>query len=205
MNNYEFADAISCLDAEILEKHLEKKDKLRVKLKNRKKTRILKWSGVVAACLAVAIMTTFAVQYIPVSYDLDYSYIGNNGEDSFVLDENVWIYYVDGSNVRRERVNLPCTAENVFITWKYLNNIGNDVVLISCQINSNAIWDPSMFEGEPFDNYKLGDYYILNLTISKNIEKYIEGRDYNNFIVSLKRSMTEYSNIDFDEVNVFFE
>ncbi len=205
MNKYLVTDAISYLDADLLANHLEKKENLNNKASSKKKKSIFKWTGIAAACLVVAILATFAVQYIPVSYELDYSYTGSNGEDVYILDKNVWIYYVDGSNIRRERVNLPCTAENVFITWKYLNDIGDDVVLISYQINSNGIEDSSPFEGEDVDNYKQGNYRVLNITISKNIENYIEGKNYNNLITSLKRSMTEYSNLEFDEVNVAFE
>ena len=205
MNKYLIADAINYLDTDMLAEHLKKKEKLKSRSKSGKKTSIIKWSGIAAACLVVVILATFVVQYIPVSYELDYCYTGSNGEDAYILDENVWIYYVDGSNIRRERVNLPCTAENVFITWKYLNDIGDDVVLISYQINSNGIEDSSSFEGEDVDNYKQGNYRVLNITISKNIEKYIEGKNYNDLITSLKRSMTEYSNLEFDEVNVAFE
>ena len=86
-----------------------------------------------------------------------------------------------------------------------MNDIGDDVVLISYQINSNGIGDSSSFEGEDVDNYKQGNYRVLNITISKNIENYIEGKNYNNLITSLKRSMTEYSNLEFDDVNVAFE
>lgn len=205
MNKYLVADAISYLDTDLLAEHLKKKEKLKNKSNSKKKMSILKWSGVVAACLVVVILATFVVQYIPVSYELDYCYTGSNGEDAYILDENVWIYYVEGENIRRERVNLPCTAENVFITWKYLNDIGDDVVLISYEIKSNGIWDSSSFEGEGVDDYKQGNYRVLNITISKNIENYIEGKNYNNLITSLKRSLTEYSNLDFDEVNVAFE
>jgi hypothetical protein len=205
MNKYLITDAISYLDADLLAKHLEKKENLKNKASIEKKKSILKWSDIAAACLVVVILATFVVQYIPVSYELDYNYTGSNGEDVYILDKNVWIYYVDGSNIRRERVNLPCTAENIFITWKYLNDIGDDVVLISYQINSNGIGDSSSFEGEDVDNYKQGNYRVLNITISKNIENYIEGKNYNNLITSLKRSMTEYSNLEFDDVNVAFE
>ena len=205
MNKYLITDAISYLDADLLAKHLEKKENLKNKASIEKKKSILKWSGIAAACLVVVILATFVVQYIPVSYELDYNYTGSNGEDVYILEKNVWIYYVDGSNIRRERVNLPCTAENIFITWKYLNDIGDDVVLISYQINSNGIGDSSSFEGEDVDNYKQGNYRVLNITISKNIENYIEGKNYNNLITSLKRSMTENSNLECDDVNVAFE
>ena len=105
MNKYLITDAISYLDADLLAKHLEKKENLKNKASIEKKKSILKWSDIAAACLVGVILATFVVQYIPVSYELDYNYTGSNGEDVYILDKNVWIYYVDGSNIRRERVN----------------------------------------------------------------------------------------------------
>ena len=52
MNNYLFIDAVSYLDADLLAEHLEKKDKLRNKLKSKRKVNILRWSAI-AACLSV--------------------------------------------------------------------------------------------------------------------------------------------------------
>lgn len=205
MNNYILLDAISCLDMDLLANHLEQKERNRNKAKNQKKVCILKWSGIAAACCLVLIMTTFVIQYIPVTYDLDYSYVGMNGEDAYVLNKNVWIYYVDGSNIKRERVNLPCSAKNVFLTWKHLNDIGDDVALISYEIDSNGMMFNSSFDGENVDNYRQGNYFVLNITVSKNIEDYIEGKDYDSLITSLKRSMSEYSNIAFYEVNILFK
>lgn len=205
MKKYLVEDAINYLDADMLAEHLKKKEKLRNKSKHKRKVNILKWSSIAAACCIVLIVATFVMPYIPVSYDLDYSYTGGNGEDAFILDKDVWIYYVDGSSVKRERVNLPCSAENVFLTWKYLNNIGDDVSLISYEIDSDGSWEGSSFDGEDVENYKQGNYFVLNITISQNIENYIGDKNYNNLITSLKQSMTEYSNIDFDEVNILFE
>ena len=53
MNNYLFVDAVSYLDADLLAEHLERKDKLRNKLKSKRKVNILRWSATIAACLTV--------------------------------------------------------------------------------------------------------------------------------------------------------
>ena len=49
MNNYLFVDAVSYLDTDLLAEHLEKKDKLKHNLKNKRKVNILRWSAVAAA------------------------------------------------------------------------------------------------------------------------------------------------------------
>lgn len=204
MNNYLFIDAVSYLDADLLAEHLERKEKLKRKVKS-KKINILRWSGIAASFCALLFVISVVIQYIPSTYELDYSYTGSNGEDTYISNKSVWIYYAEDSGVKRERVNLPCSAENVFLTWKYLNDIDDDVTLISYEIKSNGVWDSSSFDGENVENYKPGNYYILNITISQNIKNYINDKDYDALITSLKRSMTEYSNIEFDEVNIMFE
>lgn len=205
MNNFLLDDAISCIDGELIEMHLKKRNALRKKKVKNKAPIWMKWSSIAVACCVMLILATFIIQYIPVSYNLDYSYTGSNGEDTYILDENVWIYYVDGSNIKRERVSLPCTAENVFITWKHLNDIGDDIVFVSCKIESNGMESGSSFDGENVDNYKQGDYFVLNILITGNLKDYAKDENYSKLIESLKRSMTEYSNINFDEVNIQFE
>ena len=55
MNNYLFIDAVSYLDADLLASHLERKDKLRNKLKSKRKVNILRWSAVAACFMIMAI------------------------------------------------------------------------------------------------------------------------------------------------------
>lgn len=60
MNIYLVTDAISCLDADLLEKHLEKKKKLKAKLKNRKKMNLVRWS-VMATCICLVVAVSIVV------------------------------------------------------------------------------------------------------------------------------------------------
>lgn len=159
----------------------------------------VKCASAVAACLVLVIAVTFITQYIPTEYNLNYSYVGANGKEMYIADENVWIYYVDNGDIERERVKLPCTTENVFITWKHLNKISNDVKLIEYKIISNGNEITSEFEGKGVVEYEQGDYLILNITVSEKLKSY---DNQTALIESLKDSMAGYSNIDFDEVNV---
>lgn len=159
----------------------------------------VKCASAVAACLVLVIAVTFITQYIPTEYNLNYSYVGANGKEMYIADENVWIYYVDNGDIERERVKLPCTAENVFITWKHLNKISNDVKLIEYKIISNGNEITSEFEGKGVVEYEQGDHLILNITVSEKLKSY---DNQTALIESLKDSMAGYSNIDFDEVNV---
>lgn len=200
MTQDKFTDAITELDSDILERYVRMKSSLAEK-KRPKQRAWLKWASAVAACLVLVIAVTFITQYIPTEYNLNYSYVGANGKEMYIADENVWIYYVDNGDIERERVKLPCTPENVFITWKHLNNIGDEVKLIEYKIVSNGNESTSDFEGEGVVNYEQGDYFALNITVTENLQSY---EDYEVLIDSLEKSMSEYSNIDFDEINVLF-
>ena len=200
MTQDKLADAITELDSDILERYVRMKKTLAEK-KKPKGSAWLKWASAIAACLVLVIAATFFTQYIPTEYNLNYSYIGTNGKETYIADKNVWVYYVDNGDIERERVKLPCTAENVFITWKHLNTIGDEVELIECKIVSNGNESTSDFEGEGVVNYEQGDYFVLNITVTKNLQSY---EDYELLIDSLEKSMSEYSNIEFDEINVLF-
>ena len=199
MTQEKLIDAITDLDSDILNRYFGMKADLAAKKKPKKHTWV-KWASV-AACFVLVITATFVTQYIPTEYNLNYSYVGANGKETYIADKNVWIYYVDNGEIERERVKLPCTAENVFITWKHLNNIGDEVELIECKIVSNGNESTSEFEGQGVANYEPGDYFVLNITVTKNLQFY---EDYELLIDSLEKSMSEYSNIDFDEINVLF-
>ena len=200
MTQEKLIDAITDLDSDILNRYFDMKADLAAKKKPRKRTWV-KWASLAAACFVLVITATFVTQYIPTEYNLNYSYVGANGKETYIADKNVWIYYVDNDEIERERVKLPCTAENVFITWKHLNSVGDEVELIECKIVSNGNESTSEFEGQGVANYEPGDYFVLNITVTKNLQSYEE---YELLIDSLEKSMSEYSNIDFDEINVLF-
>ena len=193
-------DAITELDSDILERYVRMKSSLAEKKKPKHRAWV-KWASAVAACFVLVIAVTFITQYIPTEYNLNYSYVGDNGKETYIASENIWIYYVDKGEIERERVKLPCTAQNVFITWKHLNTIGDEVKLIEYKIVSNGNESTSDFEGEGVVNYEQGDYFALNITVTENLQSY---EDYEVLIDSLEKSMSEYSNIDFDEINVLF-
>lgn len=200
MTQDKLTDAITELDSDILERYVRMKNSLAEKKKPKHRAWV-KWASAVAACFVLVIAVTFITQYIPTEYNLNYSYVGDNGKETYIASENIWIYYVDKGEIERERVKLPCTAQNVFITWKHLNTIGDEVKLIEYKIVSNGNESTSDFEGEGVVNYEQGDYFALNITVTENLQSY---EDYEVLIDSLEKSMSEYSNIDFDEINVLF-
>ena len=202
MNNSLFVDAVSYLDVDLLKKHLEKKERLRINPSRKRKRNIIRWTAAVAACVCMLCGTNMIIQYIPVRYELEYIYGGSNGVNEFVLDKNVWIYYVDHSSMKRERVTLPCNAENVFITWKHLNHIGDEVHLLEYELISNTYESSIDYEGEGVANNAPGNHYVLNMTVSSELRTYA---NYDALVSSLKKTMTGYLNIDIDVIKIDFE
>lgn len=206
MNNYVLMDAIGYLDADMLAKHLEKKEKIRNKAKIKKKVNVLRWS-VVAACLCFAIVLSAIIipPYIPTEYNLNYSYVGENGKEMFIPDSNIWVYYVDNGKVERERVKLPSSPQNVFLTWKHLNNIGDEVSLIKCEVVSDGVESVLTYDGKTVYEYSGNSVFVLNIIVSENLSDYIDESNRELVVDSLKKSITNCSNLKFESVNLILQ
>lgn len=200
MTQEKIVDAITELDPDILDRYFAMKNESVAKKKSKKCT-WMKWASAVAACFGLVIAVTFIAQYIPTEYNLNYSYVGDNGKETYIASENVWIYYAENGHIKRERVRLPCTAENVFNTWKHLNSIGDDVKLLECKTTSNGKEITSDLDGEEIAHYKQGDRFVLNITVTKDLRSYA-GHEV--LVDSLKKTMSEYSDIDLSEIKVCF-
>lgn len=205
MNRILFNDAMSNIDDDIVAAFLENKEKMQKNAKSRQH-RLWKF-GALAAAICLLVVTSIAgiVYFYPVQYELDYVYTGSNGEESGIPNENIWIYYVEGNRLHKERVTLPSSAENVFLAWKYRNDIGDDIAFVSCNIRSNGTESSYTFDGQNISKYEQGDYFQMIITLAGDLESYATGNTYNLLMESLKQSMTKYSNIDFDEITFVFE
>ena len=205
MNQKVFNNALNHIDADIVENYLIKKEQNQSMNTKRKPMRLAKW-GVVVACLSILVVAATVQQYIPQNYNLEYIYTDAEGREVYTASKNVWIYYVDENDrSARERVTLPANPQNLFITWKHLNDIGEDVVLLKCQITSNGEESEITYDGKTIVNYQAGNYFVLNIVVSKNITEYIPKAQYEETFESLKKTFTKYSNIEFDEVNLITE
>lgn len=206
MNNYLVMDAISYLDADLLAKHLEIKEKLKNRFKNKKKANLSRIS-VIAACLCLIITLSAIIirPYIPTEYNLNYSYVGENGKEIFIPDSNIWVYYVDDGEVERERVKLPSTPKNVFITWKYLNNIGEEVSLIKCEVIGDGIESVLTYDENKVYEHGDNSVFTLNIIVSESLNNYIDETNRDVLIDSLKKSISNCSNIKFESVNLILQ
>lgn len=126
------------------------------------------------------------------------------GETEMLLAwEDIAVYYVDGGKLSSITEYLPCSPQPVFEVWKEQNGIGGEVELLYVRIESNAETTYSEFEGEGVAEHKVGDYFVLNLTLSENIRTYYDRIDETLLLDSLKKTLS-YSSIEYDEYRITF-
>lgn len=122
-----------------------------------------------------------------------------------VLEDNVTVYYVAENGIESEEIFLPCTPKDVFSAWKAKNGIGDEVELIKTEIKDNSVTESSGEDGSQVITHTVGDYFILNITVSKNLENYYPSRGEDLLAESLKKTMTGYNGIEFDEYYLYLE
>lgn len=96
--------------------------------------------AVIAALLALSLLLgAAAIAFIPKTYDLDYE-IPKQENASKVTQ----IYYLsENGKIKRQSVLLPPTEQNVFMTWKHLNGLGDEVQLLDVTYDDVANWSGS--------------------------------------------------------------
>ena len=149
---------------------------------------------ITSLCLITAITTSSVAFLTPRKYSLDYNYSSSAEFEDYILEKNVWIYYWHGNRIKMELVNLPCSANNIFITWRHLNNIDESVVLKEYKITTNGkeslVYTAS---GETFIQYQLGETAVAEITISKNFVDIVDKDNIKRIENSLKYTFASYS------------
>lgn len=125
----------------------------------------------------------------------------NGNPETAIRYDDIEICFVDGDKIISESEFLPCIPEEIFGIWKQKNGIGDDVRFISVTINSNGV--ETELNGSI--GYEAGDYFVYNLTISADIENYYDSTDSNLLLESLERTMTGFSDIEYDEFNLILK
>ena len=171
------------------------------KAKEKKKSHWMTWIAVssIAACVAVMIGIPFLSFFL---HGAGSSAPPGGAEDAATLVRaDVWIYYVDGEEISRQEEWLQLSAEDIFYMWRDKNGLGEDVQFIRAEIDSNG----KTVESENIVNHEVGDYFVYNLTITKSIENYYDIIDSELLLESLKQTMLEYSDIDYNEYHLKLE
>ena len=121
---------------EIEDRYIE--NYLLAKEKAKKKAKSIKFKtwGAIAACLAVAMLTSYGVSYIPKK-----EYVFEAGDLS-KAQHDIWVYYVGPHNVMlRERVRYygGPGVDPRFMLWKEYNNIGDDVEIVKYKLDGQTL------------------------------------------------------------------
>ena len=114
----------------------------------------------------------------------------------------VTIYYLDGDTILSEEQHLLYQGSDVFEAWKGKNGLGPEVELLDINAEDNGEESTYEFEGETVVSYKVGDYFVLNITISDEIVPYFETMDRELLLQSLEQTFRGYSMIDYDEFHI---
>ena len=119
--------------------------------------------------------------------------------------DEVWIYYVENGEILKRQSTLELTPEAVFTVWRKAHLITNEVELIKVEVKDNSKTERYEENGMGIVKHTVGDYFIFNLTISKNIENYYGKYDKELLLESLKQTMLGYSNMEYDEYHLILE
>ena len=112
------------------------------------------------------------------------------------------IFYVKDGRIEKTPVEHEATPQTVFELWKKMNNIGDEVKILSVKIESNGITEESEYDGQGVATYHVGDDLTFNLTITKNIENYYSVTSKHLLLNSLERTMYEASEVKYGEFNL---
>ena len=220
MTKFDLFDSIGNVDDELIEKATEPK-------KRSTNKSLFLITGSIAACAVIAVTVIFlkSGQNSPIetSVSVEGGYtekgakissdITTGGADTKIphteesYDTEIEIitsdiFYIKGGIMEKTPVEHEATPQAVFELWKKMNNIGDEVKLLSVKIESNGITEESEIDGQGVATYHVGADLTFNLTITKNIESYYSGTNKQLLLNSLERTMYEASEVKYGEFNL---
>lgn len=174
----------------------------------KKKSRSTKSVWITVGSLAACLVLVLCIPMIIIPSQGGESAAPNadgEGNEMAIHWDDVWIYYVNGDEICRQREYLPVSPKEIFDVWKEKNSIGDDVEFIEVRIDSNSKTTDSKFNGDDVVMYEIGDYFVYNITVTKTIENYYDTINSELLLKSLKQTMIGYSDIQYDEYNLVLE
>ncbi len=213
MKTSELLDFIGEIDDELI---LNAKNNQKNKTKRHTAVKLKVFAGIAAACVLFLAISIFLTNYLfnNVNYgdggvtgglDKITSEVIESSEEILILKDKYPIFYVEGDRILSVDVELNYDPNDIFEEWKRRNNIGSDVSLISVCIESSDTTSTYEYKGESVAEHTVGDNYILNITVSKNIQKYYGKDDSGLLLESLKRTMLADSDMNIDEYNLILK
>lgn len=204
MKQLVLTEAITLIDEKLIDEHYLQRAEFLSEIEKKHKIAGNTALLIASICLVTS-MTILGVSFLtPKKYNLDYCYSSSANLEDYILDKNIWVYYLHGNIMKMKLVNLPCTANNVFITWKHLNNIDETIVLKKCRIITNGkesiVYSDN---GESVVQYQPGDTATIEITVSKNILDSVNENEVDKLIESLRKTFTSYNkNLKLKQENI---
>ncbi len=197
MKEHLYTQALGGLDEPLIEAHLTERDRLCKQKAQR--TRRLAASAACAALVAVGIGVG-VVKLIGPS-DTPVRELG----DVAIPYDHVAIHYLTPDGRRAEVTQyLSCDAVSIFTAWRTLNALDESVHLIQTHTASNGeesyewIWE---YEGEGGAHYRPGDKFCLTITVA-GLEPYLDGERGDALLESLKTTLSGYTGLTYERVEV---
>ena len=221
MKPEELSDYIGNIDEELI---------AGAKKKRRTSKRLFLIMGGVAACAAIAVTGVFLLSSQNTTVDTSIPVTGGymekgaeistgvttgganseipHTEESYDTDIEIIsseIFYVKDGKIEKTPVEHEATPQAVFKLWKKMNNIGDEVKLLSVKIESNGITEESEYDGQGVATYHAGADLTFNLTITKNIESYYSSSGKYLLLNSLEKTIYQSSEIKIDKFDLILE
>ena len=198
-----FSDGVARIDPDAVERLLQIEQSMQAKQKRQRRARLLVIPAVALVALLVCI-TVAVIPFIPKTYDLDYGEAALIEEKLFSNNKNVWVYYVnDKGTQKRERVRIPSSTDNVFLTWKHLNTVGDEVKILNYEYQENTdVMQPAV---EPDTLWEFLQQQIspasksVTVTLSPQITSY---ENYDALIQSLTETLAKYAGVTPEQVKI---
>ena len=159
----------------------------------------------VAAMLALTMCASLAViPFIPTTLGLDYLTSPSDGTEIAFGERNAWIYYVKNGKQKREYVRLPGDTQNVFMAWKHLSAVGDEVELLDYRFESDhaqatvvpdTLWEYLQQAFSPASG-------IVSVTLSPEITSY---ENYEALIKSLTETLAKFTGVDPEQVKIMID
>ncbi len=154
----------------------------------------------VAAMLAMSMLLgAAAIALIPKTYDLDYEVPKHEHANKLTQ-----IFYTENGKIKRQNVLLPPTEQNVFMTWKHLNTVGDEVKIVNYAVQTDdaqatvvpgTLWEYLQQTFSPASG-------TVTVTLSPEITSY---ENYDALIESLTETFAKYSGIDPEQVKILID
>ncbi len=199
MKNNLYTHALDGLDEALLEEHLQQKTRLDTRTQHRNR-----WLTATAAC--VALMAISAGAWVMWDHmNAHYDEPAPELKDVEIAQGDVVIHYItpEGHPAHITRY-LFCDAQSIFAAWRTQNGLGEDVRLMQTHTSSNGEEWIGEFEGEGVVGYRPGDKMYLTITV-KGLEPYLAAEGGDALLESLKQTLSGYTGLTYETVEVVFE